>query len=61
MLSSPELKPVFTFAKGLNTVEDIKASSRVREHGEKIFESVGQVVEYVTDGEYCETLLTALG
>ena len=61
LLMNPELKPVFKFANGLNTPDEIEHSSRARAHGEKIFESVALVVEYIEDQEYCETLLKKLG
>lgn len=52
---------MFKFANNLNTPEEITDSSRARAHGEKIFEAVALVVDYINDEEYCQTLLRQLG
>ena len=61
LLSNQKLKPMFKFANNLNTIEEITNSSKARAHGEKIFEAVAHVVDYISDGEYCQTLLKQLG
>jgi hypothetical protein len=52
---------MFKFANNLNTPEEITNSSRARSHGEKIFEAVALVVDYINDEDYCQTLLRQLG
>lgn len=61
LFNNSELKAMFSFSKGLNTVDQIKASGKIRAHGESIFEAVGQVVEYIMDAEFVQKLLQQLG
>ena len=56
-----ELKPLWRFSKGLDTVEQMNANQMLKKHGEKLFNALDMAVNSLDDLETLVPILIQLG
>lgn len=55
------MKPLWKFAKNLNTEDEIRQNKLVRSHGEKLFTTIGKAVSSLRDLSALVPVLIGLG
>jgi hypothetical protein len=56
-----ELKKLWKFSEGLNTLDEIRNNNKVRAHGEKLFRTIDKILHNLTNIDNLIMILTNLG